>query len=266
MDLNKKIEHVQNLIAELDNLPHRDKGKLDALKRRADMIIRNIFGESSKYLNDLKRINFFPMMYPADEAYYNERWLSGKNEIHNLFVTMKDELMLFAPEIDKNVKKEVKVKLQEISRKIFIVHGHDEEMKQAIARTLEKIDFDPIILHEKPNKGNTLIEKFTDYADVAFAIVLLSPDDVGYERNEKPETATFRSRQNVIFELGYFIGKLGRDRVLALYRKEDNFDMPNDYSGVLYVPYEPSGRWQYDILKELKACGYEIDANKLIED
>ena len=73
-----------------------------------------------------------------------------------------------------------------------------------------------------------------------------------------------RARQNVIFELGFFIGKLGRNRVLVLYQEEENFEMPSDYSGVLYTPYDSSGRWQFDLIKELKACGYDVDANKLL--
>jgi predicted nucleotide-binding protein len=256
-----EIELVQSLIDEINELPHRDEEKLDALRRRAEMIIRKVFGESSKYLKDLNNIHFFPMVYPAEEHYYNESWLSGRSQMLNLFNTMLEELKLFGvhQKVDKVQKTDVKS-----SNRIFIVHGHDEAMKQAVARTVEKIGLEPIILHEKPSEGRTIIEKFTDYSDVSFAIVLLSPDDVAYPKDQSPKDAKLRARQNVIFELGFFIGKLGRNRVLVLYQEEKNFEMPSDYSGVLYTPYDDSGRWQFDLVKELKACGYNVDANKLL--
>ena len=256
-----EIELVQSLIDEVNKLPHRDEEKLDALRRRAEMIIGKVFGESSKYLKDLNSIHFFPMVYPADEHYYNEMWLSGKSQMLNLFNTMLEELKLFGirQKVDKVQKADVKP-----SNRIFIVHGHDEAMKQAVARTVEKMGFETIILHEKPSEGRTIIEKFTDYSDVSFAIVLLSPDDVAYLKDQSPKEAKLRARQNVIFELGFFIGKLGRNRVLVLYQEEKNFEMPSDYSGVLYTPYDDSGRWQFDLVKELKACGYDVDANKLL--
>ncbi len=152
----------------------------------------------------------------------------------------------------------------ELSSRIFIVHGHDEAMKHSVARTLEKLGLEPVILHEKPNEGRTIIEKFTDYSDVSFAVVLLSPDDLAFEKNQEAKDAKLRARQNVIFELGYFIGKIERKHVLVLYHEEKNFDMPSDYSGVLYTPYDNAGRWRYDLVRELKASGYDVDANKLI--
>lgn len=256
-----EIELVQSLIDVVNKLPRRDEEKLDALRRRAEMIIRKVFGDSSKYLKDLANINFFPMFYPADEHYYNETWVSGKSQMLNLFNTMLEELKLFgvSPKVDRVQKADV-----EFSNRIFIVHGHDEAMKQAVARTLEKIGLEPIILHEKPSEGRTIIEKFTDYSDVSFAVVLLSPDDIAYAKDQPPKDAKLRARQNVIFELGFFIGKLGRNRVLVLYQEEKNFEMPSDYSGVLYTPYDNSGRWKFDLIKELKACGYAVDANKLL--
>ena len=257
-----EIKLVQSLIDEVNELPYRDKEKLDALRRRADMIIRKVFGDSSKYLKDLNNISFFPMLSPVAEHEYGERWRYGESQMLNLFNTMLEELKLFGtPQKVDKVQKKDDVKS---SNRIFIVHGHDEAMKQAVARTVEKMGLEPIILHEKPSEGRTIIEKFTDYSDVSFAIVLLSPDDMAYPKDHSPKDAKLRARQNVIFELGFFIGKLGRNRVLVLYQKERNFEMPSDYSGVLYAPYDDSGRWKFDLVKELKACGYDVDANKLL--
>ena len=255
------IELIQSLIRMADELPDRDRDKLDALRRRAEMIIRRLFGESSKYLNDLARVSFTPRVFPSSGEYEDQCWRTGTSEILNLFNTMSEELKLFGGA--KKPRTARKTSERPLNR-VFVVHGHDDGMKQAVARTLERIGLDPIILHEKPSQGRTIIEKFTDYSDVSFAVVLLSPDDVGYPRDQTAEVAKLRARQNVVFELGFFIGKLGRKCVLVLYQEEPDFEMPSDYSGVLYTAYDTSGRWKFDLVKELKASGYDVDANRLI--
>jgi predicted nucleotide-binding protein len=151
---------------------------------------------------------------------------------------------------------------EEIIAKVFVVHGKDELMKQVVARTIEQLGLKPIILHEQADKGRTVIEKFTECSDVDYAVILLSPDDYAYPKEAKPEKRKLRARQNVILELGYFIGKLGRKKIMALYRETDNFEMPTDFAGVVYTPFDD--KWQFKLVKELKACGYDVDANKLI--
>lgn len=146
--------------------------------------------------------------------------------------------------------------------KVFVVHGHDEEMKQAVARLLTIVDLEPIILHEQPNKAKTLIEKFEANSDVNFAVILLSPDDIGYPK-ALPASAKSRPRQNVVLELGYFVGRLGRERVCAL-KREDDLELPSDISGVAYTPYDRLGNWRYELVRELRAAGYSVDANKLM--
>ncbi len=147
--------------------------------------------------------------------------------------------------------------------KIFLVHGHDEEMKQYVARIVSQIGLDPVILHEQPNQGKTIIEKFEANADVGFAIILLSSDDMAYSAKSLPESARPRARQNVIVELGYFVGRLGRNRVFVL-KRGDNLDIPSDFSGVIYTPYDEHGKWKFELAKELRAAGYTVDANALL--
>jgi len=148
-------------------------------------------------------------------------------------------------------------------KKVFIVHGHDNEMKEAVARQLSDIGLKPVILHEQADKGLTLIEKFTDYSDVGFAVVLLSPDDLAYQAGEPADTALHQARQNVIFEMGFFIGKLGRDLVLTIHREDKAFIMPSDINGVLYTPYDQLGAWRHKLKKELSVAGLEVNANEL---
>jgi predicted nucleotide-binding protein len=144
--------------------------------------------------------------------------------------------------------------------KIFLVHGHDARILNEVARFLEKLRQEVIILHELPNQGRTVIEKFEDYADVGFAVVLLTPDDVGASgRIADREELGSRARQNVIFELGYFIGRLGRKRVCALYI--EGVEIPSDYDGVLYTKFDAGGAWRFELAKELKAAGMPVDIN-----
>ncbi len=149
------------------------------------------------------------------------------------------------------------------STSVFVVHGHDDEMKQHVARTLSKVGLNPIILHEQPNSGRTIIEKFEINADVSFAVVLLSPDDMAFPVGGDAKRAKPRARQNVVLELGYFVGKLGRNRVFSLKRSED-LEIPSDFSGVIYTAYDAAGQWKFELARELKAAGYAVDANSLL--
>ena len=156
------------------------------------------------------------------------------------------------------------VPMSDPSNRVFVVHGHNEEMKQSAARTLETLGLKPIILHEQPNQGRTIIEKFIDYTDVGFAVVLLAPDDLAYAKSSSHKQSRTRARQNVILELGFFLGKLGRQHVAAIYQKDEKFELPSDYSGVLYIEYDSQGHWRYQLAGELQACGYkQADKNKL---
>jgi len=149
---------------------------------------------------------------------------------------------------------------QPSGHRVFLVHGHDEAVLHETARFLEKLEQDIVILREQPNRGQTIIEKFEDYSDVGFAIILLTPDDRGGEASLPYEKQKPRARQNVIFELGYFIGRLGRHRVCALYRP--GVELPSDYAGVLYVQFDEQGGWRLALAKEMKAAGLPVDYKK----
>ncbi|SHN27901.1 Predicted nucleotide-binding protein containing TIR-like domain [Pseudomonas asturiensis] len=146
------------------------------------------------------------------------------------------------------------------SRRVFVVHGHDETAMHGLARFLEKLGLEAIILKEQPDQGRTIIEKFEATAgDVGFAVVLLTPDDVG--ASVKAETSDARARQNVIFELGYFAGKLGRGRVCLL--RKGQVEIPSDLYGVIYTEMDAADGWQTKLVKELKAAKLDFDANRL---
>lgn len=149
-----------------------------------------------------------------------------------------------------------------VGHTIFLVHGHDEAVLQGTARFLQQLGQEFVILREQPNQGRTIIEKFEDFADVGFAVVLLTPDDIGGKAAESESALKPRARQNVILELGYFLGRLGRNRVCALYR--DGVEIPSDYTGVLFVALDDRGAWKFELAKELRAAGFSIDMNNAL--
>lgn len=148
------------------------------------------------------------------------------------------------------------------SDRVFLVHGHNKQILNETARFLEGLGMEVVILHEQPNSGRTIIEKFVDYSDVAFTIVLLTADDRGGTAKARLKDQQPRARQNVVLELGFFLGKLGRQRVCALY--EQGVEIPSDYSGVLFTPLDDAGAWKFALAKELKAVGLPVDLNDVI--
>ena len=147
------------------------------------------------------------------------------------------------------------------SNRVFVIHGHDEAARETVARFLEQLGLEPVILHEKANKGRTIIEKFEHHADVGFAVVLLTPDDIGGLKDKKSDLKP-RARQNVILEMGFFLGKLGRQRVCPLVKGD--VETPSDYDGVVYTDLDGACGWKMKLVQELKAAGFDVDANKAI--
>ena len=145
---------------------------------------------------------------------------------------------------------------------VFIVHGHDDEAKETVTRFVENFGIEATILHEQANRGQTIPEKFEEHAgEAGFAIILLTPDDVGAPKDERNNLKP-RARQNVVLELGYFWGRLGRGRVCVLHK--GGVELPSDMQGLLYVPMNSPDEWQLPLAREMKQAGLPIDLNKLV--
>jgi predicted nucleotide-binding protein len=147
-----------------------------------------------------------------------------------------------------------------VGKRVFLVHGHDDGARETVARYLERhLGLDVVILHEQPNQSRTLIEKLETFSTVDYAIVLMTPDDTAMGRNGVLEA---RARQNVILELGFFCGKLGRGRVCLLYA--EGVTPPSDYDGIAYTKLDIGGGWKLGLAKELKSAGIPIDTSRLV--
>lgn len=183
-------------------------------------------------------------------------------------ITYSEEMQDITSELIKEVKQCSTAKRQTIipSRdiadrsKVFIVHGRENSTKLEVARFIERLGFVPIILNEQPNEGMTIIEKIEKYSDVGYGVVLYTPCDIGYMKDDE-SNKKYRARQNVVFEHGYLVAKLGRGNVTTLVK--EGVETPNDISGIVYIDFDEKGAWKFDLAKNLKNAGYDVDMNLL---
>lgn len=260
--LNKKS--TLNLFDKLNDKekPMDLKNKIEDLKKKASdySIINNTGDLITSQVNSLKNIALYTNWFLESRELFNEYFdnsemtfkefcefnTSGNGfSLSSKFSRTYPLFKILIKKIEEgNIKKNLK-KEQPMNNKIFIVHGHNNELKLEVARFIET-DFkkEAIILHERPNKGREILGKFEDEANVDLAIALWTKDDLG-QVNESSESKP-RARQNVIFETGYFIGKLGREKVIVII--EDGLESPSDYSGLMYIS---ASEWKYKLGKEI---------------
>lgn len=260
-DVRVPLERIDELLAHLGDLWRRSQANqfataADGLRRwkeRAHAVITSILGgdEASEFYAKQAGTN-----WGNPEGTYDERFTMYVEYLWDL----KEEIQKHPHHVvtHQETPATTTKKPPPQNRKVFIVHSHGH-LKDAVARIIEKLELEAIILDEKPGAGNTLIEKFQKHSDVGYAVVLLAPDDVG----GKAGGATHdRARQNVIFELGYFVGKIGRGLVCLLY--VEGVEIPSDYFGVEYVSFDAKNAWKLKLAAELREAGYAIDFNLLI--
>lgn len=206
--------------------------------------------ELSKYENDNMAEGIIMYISPSDIISYDHH---AEDITTSVFEQVKSQLS------NVNYKSPVKDESIDFS-KVFIVHGHDDLAKTEAARFIERLGLCAVILHEQASGGKTIIEKIEEHTSVGFAIALYTPCDIG--SSVKEEVQRKRARQNVVFEHGFLIGKLGRQNVCALVKGD--VETPNDISGVVYIPLDSHGAWNLAVAKELRKAGYKIDMNKVI--
>lgn len=209
---------------------------------------------------DLAENEYLQEYEEAEHSVWSDWVKERKEDIQrqiSVFESVIERLQLIPTSINEKIEI---IEKRTLTNKIFIVHGHNNEIKQTVARTITKLKLEPIILHEQIEQGRTIIEKFEkNSSDVNFAIILLTADDDGKAKNETDFKT--RARQNVVFEMGYFIGKLGRERVFLLL--ENGVDKPGDLDGIVYIPIDNADGWKLKLVRELKAAGYRVSADDL---
>lgn len=282
--MSKKIKKAVEQLKKIEELIESDTndrsyGKkyeninLERTVNRIHNVLKAVLGESNEYS---KRLYDIIESHKEDEKQFrfsdnHEQYIKDLLSILNEavdFLELELAVDVHNEKFQESKPKELKEsKEYEVSYndKVFIVHGHDNAMKESVARVINMLGLDPIILHERANKGDSLMDKLAREGNVGFVVVILSADDKGNAKTDSEEKLNYRARQNVIFELGFFIGQMGKSRVIALREEISDFEEPSDYKGIAYIPYSNSNdSWKGKIGQELKGAGYKnIDLNKL---
>jgi Predicted nucleotide-binding protein containing TIR-like domain len=219
MPTNKEL--LESLRGGFELLEVFDWATLNSVRNRAEMLVRHLFGDDSPYIERLQNIAFRRSMVvpisssggvpPEIGEARKRQWRCGQKESESLINTMIEHLELREARSAQTSENPTVPK----SNRVFVAHGHDDGMRESVARVLTKLGLNPVILHELPGQGRTIIEKFYEHSAVGFAVVLLSPGDTGYSNAIRANGAKPRARQNVILELGFFLGKLGRRKLSA---------------------------------------------------
>jgi predicted nucleotide-binding protein len=231
-NINLKQDSIIIEFMLLESVPSIGSGKIESIKDKLDI---NDW-ELSRTHWAIKDVDLFKELEDSSITAVKNYEFSKKD---GAFIANKKESKL--GDFNKN--------------QIFIVHGHDDDLKGEVEKYITDLGFEAVILHKQANRGRTIIEKIEKYSNVGFAIVLYTPCDWGMKAGNM--VFNLRARQNVIFEHGFLIGKLGRDRVVAL--KKDNIETPSDINGVLYIEHDKNGDWKEKIIKELVDVGYCIE-------
>lgn len=245
------------------------QSQADAMETRINSSIGEIFGEGTPEFN--RNTVFSLDARPPTMSFggygqppLSEVQSSYRQGVDNAIVKLESLLQLLQERLeDFHVDLAIKEQPDQKPRgnKVFIVHGHDAGLKETVARFVSKLHLEPVILHEQPNGGRTIIEKLEQHLAVDFAIVLLTGDDVGARASDTADLRG-RARQNVVMELGLFLGALGRSRVCALH--QDGVELPSDFDGVVYVPIDASGAWKFTLAREIKEAGLVVDLNLVV--
>lgn len=175
------------------------------------------------------------------------------------------ELIPIAPHAATTTAADTRSSQATTNNRVFVVHGHDELAKANLEIFLTEIGLEPIVLHRQADAGLTIIEKFEKHSDVGYAFILLTADEMAYLRSEEAKSDSerkkeYRARPNVIFEFGYFVGKLGRSKVCCLHKGD--VTLPSDVHGMIYKKFRESvEEVAFSIIKDLRASGYDIKMN-----
>ena len=262
----KAMERLRKVLSEIPELkgmqPHSPA--FEKWRRNAEVAVAKAFGSESEHVADFKSISYslIAVWNGTPDSEFQAHYVRGLESAASVLESMLEEIEEYWEEDEQSPRvSDSGVKPPKSTNKIFVIHGHDESARETVARFLEKVGLEPVILHEQPNKGRTIIEKFEKHADVGFAVVLLTPDDVGAVRDGAGDLSP-RARQNVVFEFGYFIGRLGREGVCAL--AKGDIEKPSDSDGILYVPLDDNDGWKMGLLRELDAAGFVVDANRAL--
>lgn len=257
------IRSAQILTLEDDFKRFNVNEKFDKFKLELEIFLKNTFGDTSDEFNKFKKIRFLyvgprgmdGLQVPLDLSTYKDGLKSTEILLETILNNINENGLIKTQTTTQIIPETKKT----ISNKVFIVHGHDELAIVQVSEVLRKLKLEPIILKDEASKSNTIIEKIERLSsDVGFGIVLYTACDIG---GKDLDSLQPRARQNVVLEHGYLMAKLGRENTLAL--KKGNVETPSDIQGLVYTPMDEHKAWQYKLVDELKASGYNVSKDTI---
>lgn len=257
-DKKRALERIRRQMALIDDVGKhpRFSPTFKKWKRDTEVMLEHVFGGETRHVKDFNEVSYAPMAFfsGTPDRVFDDRFREGLDHSKQVLESMIDEVREFWEEAE-SMKTTPSPDSTNKSSDVFIIHGRDVDFAEAVARFIEKRGLVATILHEQANKGRTIIEKFEQHAlPCAYAIALFTPDDEGRLRNTE-DALKPRARQNVVLELGYFHGALGRDRVAILYAED--VELPSDYAGVVRIPMH---QWKAKLAQELDALQLGVAA------
>ncbi|TMQ58834.1 MAG: hypothetical protein E6K76_06840 [Candidatus Eisenbacteria bacterium] len=256
--LRRRISAVEKLLTDGDRF---DSTRVDTVESDIRDTVLEIFGPQSPEYGDHQyfQITSGPPTMVTSEWEVQQRFEGGVPEARAVLeglINRLEEKLHDHPTTEARPQRAT----PGIGHEVFVVHGHDGQALAEVARVIQQIGLEPLIIHERVNLGRTLVEKVeTNAPRSGFAVVIMSEDDEGRARGDGD--VQLRARQNVLVELGFFYGFLGRSRVLVL--RKGNPEMPSDIFGVVYEPIDPAGAWKFKMVQELQAAGFNVSADSL---
>jgi predicted nucleotide-binding protein len=221
--------------------------------------------EYNRLLGDVQSLGFYKNLKPVEPVPFSDQsFNSGFSDIEKAKLRevanassalLKKVRLLLSPPSATKLSNNVR------SNQIFVVYGKEDEISSDVIQTLQKLELEPIIINEESASKKCIIEKIADYPHVSFAVVILSPEYLAYHKEDTDENMRYMASQDVILELGYFLGKLGNQNVVTIYNEEEDFEVPRGFSGVIWIEHKTG--WYFQLIRELKECNFDVDANKL---
>lgn len=256
MDFERQIALIDKQIEDAND---GNPAEFDSWQNKTEVVLRSIFGEVSLTYKKFLAVRYAPGLWTEGTDFRPYR-VSGVREAITILDSAKLELEIAQETAPVQTESHIDAPPElEAPTRVFIVHGQDEGKKYELEAYLQKLLSEaPVILHQEPNGGKVLIEKLESSASsVGYAIVLLTADDLGRAKQFDSEEDRFRARQNVVFEMGFFFGLIGRSRVAVLY--EESVERPSDIAGLVYIALDAAGGWKGKLASEIDHVGIAVD-------
>lgn len=284
-EIEQAIKKLRTQIAATQNLGSQeiafDDAKVDAVQKAIRDTIREVFGSESPEYHDHSqhRIWHGGLIYLEARSKRQEKFIAGiphtitmleslisrledrrnglaksQSATKPVAKTARPEAVVTKTTPPAQIAEIVELPRRLMTHRVCVIHGQNDALKNAVSDYLQKLGLEPVVLHKQPSGERNIMEKIEILPEVDYAVVLLTDDD--FVQTGKSSRGGKALSRNVLFELGYYIGRLGKSRVCALYKGHNK--PPRDYEGISCLTISDNQVWRRLLGMELKEAGFEI--------